>query len=155
MKLFNLAEHLSLAQFLVLKSVRLHNLNILAGIFTMIINKIYDLPEKIQSVISKINPKQEISCAIKTLYKPNSTIPYIWLIATKTHLLMCNTHQTRGLFKILQWSQISDIQYKQGGLGDIVIKIIFTDIEEPDLLLQLESNISQDDVKIFISNIPE
>lgn len=120
----------------------------------MLIKKVFDLPERIQSVISNTNPRQEISCAIKTLYKPNSTIPYIWLVATDSHLLMCNTHQTRGLFKTLLWSQISDIQYKQSGLGDIVIKIIFTDIEEPDLLLPLESKTSQDDVKIFISNIP-
>ena len=121
----------------------------------MLIEKAIDLPERIQSVISNINPKQDFSCAIKTLYKPNSTIPYIWLIATKSHLLMCNTHQTRGLFKTLLWSQISDFQYKQGGLGYIVIKIIFSDIDEPDLLLPFETKISQDDVKVFISNIPE
>jgi hypothetical protein len=113
------------------------------------------LPDKVQVVLSRLSPPQDFSCALKTSYKPNATIPYLWLVATKTNLLLCNTHNTRGLYKSYLWNEISELLYKRDNLGSNLIKIIFTDIDGLDLLLPVDSQVTQDEIKVFLSHIPK
>ena len=59
--------------------------------------QLIQLPERIQNVVENARAGM-FALALKTAYKPNATIPLIWLVLTSEALLLCNTHSTRGLW---------------------------------------------------------
>lgn len=60
-------------------------------------NSLEHLPDRIRQVVENAKAGTFI-LALKTAHKPNSTIPFIWLVLTSEALLLCNTHSTRGLW---------------------------------------------------------
>ena len=65
---------------------------------TMFVKSRGELPQRIGEVVSQAEAG-EFRAAIKTTYKPNATIPSIWIVVTSGYLLLCNTHRTRGLWR--------------------------------------------------------
>lgn len=94
------------------------------------------LPDRIKSNLSNSN----FIAAIKTTFKPNSTIPILWLSLFTDKLIFCNTHRDRGIYSIYSHADIDSIKVDAGSPFSIA-KIV--------LILQ---NPSLDDIEITLSD---
>lgn len=116
-----------------------------------LITEINQLPEKIQAVLNEQGQQSKFVCAIKTDYKPNATIPILWLVLTKTDLLLCNTHKTRGLTAKHAWNAINAVR-KKAGTGKVnTIEILYTQLSDDDTVLPLPSTVTVDEVESILA----
>ena len=112
-----------------------------------IFTKVNALPQKIQCHLPKDIILNFIA-GFKTTYKPNATIPILWMIVYKNGLLFCNTHKTRGIFKNIVNIEIDSIAIHSGlQFTDSNLKILFKDMNEKDFIVTLPSDINCDDIK--------
>ena len=111
-----------------------------------------DLPEKIQKHLP-YEISQNFVAGLKTLYKPNATIPILWLIVHNEGILFCNTHKTRGIFKIIDYNEINSIKIYSGTeFNPPKIRIIFLDIEREDFEFSIPIEIELENLgKILLS----
>lgn len=70
-----------------------------------------DLPERIQNTLSQLNNVQaSFKFALKTTLKPNATLPILWMVITENQIIFCNTHATRGIYKIFNRADINSFK---------------------------------------------
>jgi hypothetical protein len=66
---------------------------------------------------------------MKTTFKPNSTIPILWIIWHKYGLTFCSTHKSRGVFAQFETSIIDSVKVTKGSSFTIPkIELIFKDL---------------------------
>lgn len=100
-----------------------------------------DLPEKIQSHL-KGEIAEGFVAALKTTYKPNATIPILWLIVHSGGLIFCSTHKTRGMFKSFAYSDIDSIKIHTGSqFLSSKVEIIVTDMKEDNFVFTVPSDL--------------
>lgn len=116
----------------------------------MFIDQFTKLPERIQSNYLNEHLLEEFKFALKTDVKPNATIPILWLICTKTALLICNTHKTRGLYKKYRWNDISEVRKKIHFGGHISIIVSFISTSRNDEIYFLPKKLLEDEIDNFI-----
>lgn len=73
--------------------------------------------------------------ALKTAFKPNATIPTIWLVATTHELLFCNTHRSRFLWKRLDWANVNEVRARRDATGGVSIVVRHSSPDVPDFEL--------------------
>jgi hypothetical protein len=117
----------------------------------MFTRRIDVLPKRIAAVVQGCSSEDEFVAAVKTALKPNATIPLLWLVCTSQHLLVCNTHRTRGLSKRLPWSEINEIRRLGVIKGSISIQVIYQELDQEDDLYPLDLNVSLSDADEFIA----
>ncbi|NMO15747.1 hypothetical protein HPC49_03310 [Pyxidicoccus fallax] len=85
---------------------------------SMIVRGFEQLPPRIQDVlrVRGVGPG-EFVLGLKSSYKPNATIPILWFIVTAEHLLLCNTHKTRGLWKEMSGQELTAFELRRSSLG--------------------------------------
>lgn len=101
-----------------------------------------ELPQRIQDQLRELGHDENFLCAIKTEFKPNPTIPSLWVVLTKRRLLLCNTHKTRGYWDGYNPGDLSCIKLRRGFTGRIQLEILYTDVERSDLSLLLSVSTS-------------
>ncbi|MFX1761443.1 hypothetical protein PWP93_02375 [Paraburkholderia sp. A1RI-2L] len=109
------------------------------------------LPDKIRNNLNNRGMSEGIRAVIKTDFKPNDTIPFIWLVATDQSLLFCCTHKTRGVFKTIPWESISEVRRNGVRDGALSIEIIYVSLDVQTDLLALPPSVSRLELEIFIS----
>ncbi len=110
-----------------------------------------ELPQRIQDQLRELgHDDANFLCAIKTEFKPNSTIPSLWVVLTNHRLLLCSTHKTRGYWDGYTPGELSCIKLSRGFTGRIQLEILYADIERPDLSLLLSVNTSDEEAEELI-----
>lgn len=94
-----------------------------------------DLPKQIQKHLRDLRDEADarLQLAVKTGYRANPDMPYAWLVLATHHLLICNTHRTRGVVACLRYREISSIR----SVGDNAIEILPRNLEHGDLTIPL------------------
>jgi hypothetical protein len=105
------------------------------------------LPERIQAVLNEQGQQSKFVCAIKTDYKPNATIPILWLVLTETDFMLCNTHKTRGLTAKHPWNAIDTVRKKATTGKANTIEILYTQLSDDDTVLPLPSSVTNEDIQ--------
>lgn len=119
--------------------------------FIGLINNIDKLPEKIQThIFDKCS--DNFWAAFKTSIKPNATIPLLWLVFHSRGLLFCNTHKTRGIFQEISLEEIDSFKFHRDALNRDSFSIIFKDIYEEDLVIELPKDIAREEMITLLSN---
>jgi hypothetical protein len=103
-----------------------------------LITETNQLPEKIQAVLYEQGQQSKFVCAIKTHYKPNATIP----ILCSTDLMLCNTHETRGLAAKHPCNAINTVRKKATTGKANMMKILYTKLSEDDTVLPFSSSVT-------------
>ena len=119
----------------------------------MIIESISNLPDKIQSAYQ--NKKQlngRFLFSFKTLYKPNATIPIIWLTLLSDGFLFLNTHKTRGNFREISLSEINCIRLRDYSSSENLLEIVSNDIYTDDLVMEIPKEVDLADLKARLSS---
>lgn len=110
------------------------------------------IPLRIQELLKEKGVEfPDVKVAFKTAFKPNATIPTIWLIATRDEVLLCSTHRTRGLWKRLSRGEISAIRHDVDLIGSLSIRVIHCSLDEPDLILPLQKTTTPEEVQQCVS----
>lgn len=116
---------------------------------SLVFDDIIDLPPKIQTVVTREGVDSGFKHAIKTNYKPNSTIPILWLIVTIEGILLCNTHNSRGLTGKYSWREINAVRIN--GAGKIKeIEIIFNALTKDNINLPMPEKTTSIDLHKII-----
>jgi hypothetical protein len=108
------------------------------------------LPPRIQTLLMELGQESGFICAVKTAYKPNATIPILWLVVTRTELMLCNTHRTRGLTARHLWKEINEVRKLQNRVNANSIEIIYNDLSKENTVLPLPSGIALPVLENFI-----
>jgi len=105
------------------------------------------LPDRIRQLVEKASAGTLV-LALKTTYKPNSTIPSIWLVLTSDALLLCNTHSTRGL-----WGRYSRTMLPSLRLGVTSASRVYLDLHAPSgtVTLTLSEKLARGDIERFLA----
>lgn len=114
-----------------------------------------ELPTRIKDLLQSRGHKLDSSSrALKTEFKPNSTIPTIWIVSTNKHILLCSTHKTRGLWAIYGRDELNCVRLKRETTGGLEIEIIHADSDCPTLLLPLpaSTNITHAEELVSMAN---
>jgi hypothetical protein len=109
-----------------------------------------NLPSRIAAVIAESSLRDEFVAAIKTALKPNATIPFLWLVCTNKHFLVCNTHRTRGVYKKSKWSEINTVRRLGASQGSMIIEVIYQGLDQEDDRYPLEPGITPAVAEKFI-----
>jgi hypothetical protein len=83
------------------------------GIRVEIIKELLKLPVKIQGNLP-IEVSENFLAGMKSTFKPNSTIPILWVIWHMNGIVFCSTHKSRGIFKLFRNSDIDSIKLLKG-----------------------------------------
>ena len=109
---------------------------------------LHDLPQRIQGQLRELGSEEaNFLCAIKTDFKPNATIPTLWLVVMRDRLVLCNTHKTRGYWAGYSTKDLNCVKLSRGFTGGIQVEIIHNDNERPDRSLPLSRNTSVEDAR--------
>lgn len=92
----------------------------------------YDrLPERIRTLLATLGHSPDQCLAtLKSIYKPNETIPRLWVVVVTDALLLCSTHRTRGLFRKFAPEDLNTVRARQCTLEIIPRRL---DAEQIDL----------------------
>ena len=120
-----------------------------------IIKNTRELPPRLQSLLSELQQEQAFICAIKTDLKPNATIPILWLFLTKSGLLLCNTHRTRGLFASHTWQEINIVRKLDDKASSTSIEIIYNDISKDNTVLPFPKSVKPTEIDSIIKSCAE
>lgn len=120
-------------------------------ILQMFTRLLTDLPSRIATAIAESSPRDNFIAAIKTALKPNATIPFLWLVCTDKHLLVCNTHRTRGVYRKSTWSEINTVRRVGAVQGSMIIEVIYQDLDHDDERYPLDPGITPAVVEEFIA----
>lgn len=113
---------------------------------------IQELPKRIQDLLGKSGIEESnFLCALKTDFKPNMTIPILWVVVSDAKLFLCNTHRTRGEWASYNPEDINCIRLNRGRTGRLEIEIIHSESDRPNLCLPLPINTSPDDAAALIT----
>ena len=116
--------------------------------FTKTLNR---LPIKIQDTLTNSKLVDSFICSIKTSFKPNATIPILWIVISNNKFILCNTHKTRGITSVYNFDEINCIKDIKSSGNIHSIKVIFNDLDTEDLVLPLSDKLSNDEILIFLS----
>ncbi|MGZ4953538.1 MAG: hypothetical protein ACXV8Q_00380 [Methylobacter sp.] len=116
----------------------------------LVLRNIKDLPPKILAVIEQEGQTLDFQCAIKTNFKPNATIPILWIVLTNIGFLLCNTHRTRGLSGRYDWQEINEVRKKQGTGKVEILEIIFNHLSKDDIVLPMPAEVTSADMMALI-----
>lgn len=114
----------------------------------MLFKALSELPEKIQNVISSVSNSGKFICAVKTAFKPNATIPILWIVVTENMLLLCNTHRTRGLFYSCKWHEINCVRRRDN--QDRTLEIIHKSLDVDDCVIPLPEKMNTEEIDALI-----
>jgi hypothetical protein len=108
------------------------------------------LPDKIQRSLREGHHLGTFKCALKTNYKPNATIPILWIVLTKTSFILCNTHRTRGVTAVYPWSDINCVRKSDDFRRTNAIEVLHNDLATDNDTLPLPSEVKESDVDELI-----
>ncbi len=112
-----------------------------------------DLPEKIRVHVSS-DIAGSFVAAFKTSYKPNATIPILWIVIHKNGLLFCSSHRTRGVYKRINRSEVDSIKLTKGQhFGLYSLAVVFRALDEADLVVSLPSEIDFSEIRGILTNL--
>ena len=115
-----------------------------------IIFKQEELPDKIGLALVQMKElKGYFVLSFKTLFKPNATIPILWLTILSDGLIFLNTHKTRGVFLELEASQINSIKVMKRS-SDSILEIVKNDIYEENFLIKCPKELDVEVVKKYL-----
>ncbi|HPQ72074.1 MAG TPA: hypothetical protein PKW95_23335 [bacterium] len=104
------------------------------------------LPERIHILLNTLGVNiDDIIFARKTTIKPNSTIPTLWLIATKHYFFLCSTHRTRGLWEQIDRNNIIEIRKEMTIMGNPYLRFISKSIDKQDLIVTFSKESTVED----------
>lgn len=110
------------------------------------------LPARIQQrVADNTSDIGEMIGAVKTSYKPNATIPLLWLIFGSKGLMLCSTHKTRGVWRIIEPEELNAVQLEVGFLESMAVRIILQR-EDDDIRLELPRSIEREELENLITS---
>ena len=116
----------------------------------MFTRRVDELPPRIREVVEKAGVGA-FCLALKTAFKPNATIPLIWMVLTSEGLLLCNTHRTRGLWGKYSRSQVPHIRSNATSWGTRYLEIEGGRSQTGPLTLPLPENMPSEQVDQFMA----
>lgn len=117
-----------------------------------IVDTVEELPERIQARVRDVAPDLGgFRAAFKTSFKPNATIPLIWLVLADRGILLCSTHRTRGVWAVLEREDIDTIVVEKGIVGAGWVKITPRKLGENDHVLPLPDRLDEKEVKPLLA----
>jgi hypothetical protein len=109
------------------------------------------LPERIRSALLGAGyAAEDVKVAIQTAYKPNATLPIIWVVAVGDQLLLCNTHRTRWLWKCYDQGNLNCIRRRSLAAGTPAIEILENTVGGDVVMLPLPSKTLESDIDRLI-----
>jgi hypothetical protein len=90
---------------------------------------------------------EEFLIAAPTLYRPNSDMPFAWLVVTSHRILLCNTHRSRGIYAEHSLREINELRIESRS----VLRILLNDAVHSDLVVPLPPDLP--DIDSFFSLI--
>jgi len=117
-----------------------------------IIDDVNELPAKIRNHL----PNEVINgyiAGIKTTYKPNATIPILWLIVHKNGFVFCSTHRTRGIYKEISSIEVDSIKIVKGTqFGVSKIEFIFKNLSIDDFIVTVSPETDFEEIKQILKS---
>jgi hypothetical protein len=108
------------------------------------------MPARIQETLRKEGiDRTQFAGAMKTAFKPNDTIPILWIVLADAELLLCSTHRTRGIWRRLGRREIDSARTSVGAFGGLTVLLILADADD-DLVMPMPKNISAEAVQSFL-----
>jgi len=101
-----------------------------------------DLPPRIASALRIAGFADSFRYAAKTTVKPNETIPFLWLVCTDSHLLLCCTHRTRGIFRKYPWGTLNEVRKATSADNHTKVEVIHDDLELADDVYAMDKSAS-------------
>ncbi|NRB38343.1 MAG: hypothetical protein HRU20_07720 [Pseudomonadales bacterium] len=105
-----------------------------------------ELPVKILSNLSSIK-EGAFRAGIKTSFKPNSTIPILWLILHSEGVMFCCTHRTRGIYEQFLKTEVNSIKVSQRSLR---LEFLLEDITKNDFIVDMPNNTDFEELKSIL-----
>jgi hypothetical protein len=89
--------------------------------------------------------------AVKTGYKPNATIPILWMVVHRGGLVFCSTHRTRGIFRQYLASDIDSVRVTEGsGVRPSRLDVIETDPAKNEFAVPLSNTIDVRELRALL-----
>lgn len=83
------------------------------------------LPERIRRAFSQNGLSAEtFRAALKSAYKPNATIPIIWVVVIAERLLLCTTHRERWLWQEYHPDTLDSVRVLRNKVSGLSLVII-------------------------------
>ena len=112
-----------------------------------------ELPEKIRVHLKGVISENFIY-ALKTTYKPNETIPILWLVIYQGGIVFCNTHKTRGVYKLFSYKDIDSIKiYPKTEFVDFKVEILMSGLNEDNFQFSIPSDIDIEKLKHILKKM--
>ena len=115
---------------------------------TMFVKSSGGLPNRIGEVVAQA-ATGEFRAAVKTTYRPNDTIPSIWIVVTSDYLVLCNTHRTRGLWRKFAAADTQRLKLGITSTGQRYFEL--EDIDGGRLFLPLSQAVSPAEIDEFMA----
>lgn len=106
------------------------------------------LPQRVGEVLARAEAG-EFRAAIKTAYKPNDTIPSIWIVVTSRYVMLCNTHRTRGVWRTFPVADSQRLQMHKTSIGQRYFEL--ADLDGGRVFLPLSPTMSSSDIDEFMA----
>ena len=118
-----------------------------------IISDMAELPARIQARVREAEADVgAFLFAFKTAFKPNATIPFIWLVLADRGILLCITHRSRGNWALMKRSDVDRIVVEQRLIGPGLIRISPKQLQADGHVLPLNEALEQDKVEQVLSD---
>ena len=92
--------------------------------------------------------------AFKTAYKPNSTIPTLWMVVTRGALFFCSTHKTRGIYVQASNAEIDSVKLNRGRyFGLRSLTVVFRDLGKEDLVVSMSTEVDFDEIESVLRSL--
>ena len=101
-----------------------------------------DLPPRIITAVKDAGFESSYRLAAKTTVKPNETIPTLWIVCTESHLLLCNTHRTRGIYRRYVWSEVNDVRRMSSASPGACVELIHNALDQANEIFPLDASVT-------------
>lgn len=114
-------------------------------------NEFKKLPKRVQTALVAAGyPEDNVLAVLRTAFKPNATIPIIWLVALRHELLLCNTHATRWVWRRYSSADLNCVRTKLASLGAIAVEILSNDLNVDELTLPIPLGTAAEEVQNLV-----
>ncbi len=117
------------------------------------VESIDELPTKIADAVrATLKPSEVFRLALKTAFKPDATVPIIWLTITTHRLLFANTHARRFIWREIPFAELNCVRLRRDGMGNLAFEVITNSTTDEPLVMPLPSSVTRSIAQDFIDN---